>query len=145
MSAPQLYSSPDLPVNTSDQDGNIRHEQRPAESIEVPPQFRICIISGILRRITLLTLHRSSSMVAVIVNEMQDNTTASHHVNDLGRNTSDEEPTTRIEKSHIAAIACRRDAGNGTSSDLNQNAREVCADEDVRVPLALSFECCWPQ
>jgi hypothetical protein len=139
MSAPQLYSSPDLPVNTSDQDGNIRHEQRPAESIEVPPQFRICLISGILRRITLLTLHRSSGMAAVIVNEMQNNTTAYHHVNDLGRNTSDEETATRIEECHVTAVACRRNTGNGSSGDLDQNTREVRADEDVRVPLGLEF------
>jgi hypothetical protein len=139
MSTPQLHTDLSLPIDASDQNSNIRHKQSPAEPIEVSLQLRIQLISGVLRSIRLLILHRPSSMAAIFVHEMQNDTTAHHHVNDLSRNTSNKEPTTRIEKSHIAAIACRRDAGNGTSSDLNQNSREVRADEDVRVPLGLEF------
>jgi hypothetical protein len=69
-------------------------------------------------------LDRSSSVTAVVVHEMQDDATAYHHVDDLSRNTSDKETAARIEKSHIAAIACRCDTGNRTSGDLNKNARE---------------------
>ena len=49
------------------------------------------------------------------------------------------ETAARIEKSHVAAVACRGNAGDGTSSDLNEDAREVRADEDVRIPLCLEF------
>jgi hypothetical protein len=136
---PQLHKDPDLPVDASDQNSNIRHEQSPAEPIEVPPHLRIHLISGILRSIGLLMLHRSSSMAAVIVHEMQDDATANHHVHDLSRNTSDQETAARVEKSHITAIACRRYAGNSTSGDLDKNASEVRADEDIRVPLRLEF------
>ena len=87
----------------------------------------------------MLMLDRSSSVTAVVVHEMQDDATAYHHVDDLSRNTSDKETAARIEKSHIAAIACRCDTGNRTSGDLNKNAREVRADEDVRIPLGLEF------
>jgi hypothetical protein len=135
MLIPELHISLDLPVDASDQNSNIRHEQSPAEPIEVPPHLRIRLISGILRGISLLIFHRSSGMAAVVVHEMQDDATANHHVHDLSRNTSDQETTTRIKKSHVAAITRRRNTGNGTSGNLNKNAGEVRADEDVRVPL----------
>ena len=131
--------SPNLPVDASDQDSNVGHEKNPAESVEVPPHFRIRLINGILGGISLLMLDRSSSVTAVVIHEMQDDTTAHHHVNDLSRNPSDKETAARIEKSHVAAVACRGNAGDGTSSDLNEDAREVRADEDVRIPLCLEF------
>jgi len=84
-------------------------------------------------------LDRSSSVATVVVHEMQDDHAAYHHVNNLSRNTSNEETATSIEKSHIAAIARGRNTRNCTSGDLDENAREVCADEDVRVPLGFEF------
>jgi len=136
---PHLHNDPDLPVDTSDQNSNIRHKQSPAEPIEVSLQLRIHLISGVLRSIRLLMLDRPSRMAAVVVHEMQDDTTAHHHVDNLSRYTSDEETAARIKKSHITAIACRRNTGNGSSGDLNENTRKVCADKDVRIPLRLEF------
>jgi len=133
------HANPGLPVDASDQHSNVGHEQSPTETPEVPPQLRIQFISGILRSIGLLLFSRPSGVAAVAVYEIQDDYTASHHVGDLGRHTSDEETATRIEKSHVGAIACRRDTGDGASSHLNKNARKVCADEDVRIPLRLEF------
>jgi hypothetical protein len=96
VTTPHLHNDPDLPVDTSDQNSNIRHKQSPAEPIEVSLQLRIHLISGVLRSIRLLMLDRPSRMAAVVVHEMQDDTTAHHHVDNLSRYTSDEETAARI-------------------------------------------------
>lgn len=70
---------------------------------------------------------------------MQDNDAASDHVDNLSRYASNKKATTSIQECHIATVTSGSETRDGASGYLNEDAREVRADEHVRVPLRLQL------
>lgn len=75
----------------------------------------------------------------VAVDEVQDDDTASDHVDNLRCYTSDQEAASSIQQSHIATVTGGGETGDGAAGYLDEDAREVCPDEHVRVPLRLKL------
>ena len=87
----------------------------------------------------MLLFAGSSGRATVAVDEVQDNDAAPDHVDNLCCYTSYKKPATSIQQSHVATVTSGSETGNGASGHLNEYARKVGADEDVRVPLRLQL------
>ena len=128
-----------LPVDTSDDNGNVCNRQSDNEH-EDPVVFEPCeeplLGCRIVVAIGLCPLAQS--------HPVDDHETgAERHVGKLEADTGDEQGRADILELDVGLLASRGNASNGRTDRLDEDGGEVGADKDPRVPLRFDHGTLW--